>query len=210
MPKVISRSIVVTDQDDEVEQMARHHTYFCLCGKLAMVAEFDLSELPRRKLDKARLLPAGGKYKLESNAGGSQLIARDGGKERQHLRVCGRCHLPLAYQPRKDSSSLYVIDGALLREDEDHEIPRAGAVDGTAAMRRNAKSAGKHTSVTMATTMAEEEAQLESQELGRNYDANAKVIEMMLGRSAAGMKRDAMEKAKTEKPAKRRKGTLLQ
>ena len=52
--------------------------------------------------------------------------------------------------------------GALLREDEDHEIPRAGAVDGTAAMRRNAKSAGKHTSVTMATTMAEEEAQLES------------------------------------------------
>jgi hypothetical protein len=47
------------------------------------------------------------------------------------------------------------------------------------------------------------------QELGRNYDANAKVIEMMLGRSAAGMKRDAMAKAKAEKPTKRRKGTLL-
>jgi hypothetical protein len=89
-------------------------------------------------------------------------------------------------------------------------VPRAGGA-GAAALteRRNTKSAGKFTSVSMATTTAAEEAELEKLEAGTNYDANARVIEMMLGRSAAGMKRDAMEKAAKEKPEKRRKGTLL-
>eukprot|EP00037_Helgoeca_nana_P016153 m.151840 g.151840 ORF g.151840 m.151840 type:complete len:213 (-) comp23367_c0_seq2:182-820(-) len=211
MPKVISRSIIVTDQDDEVEALTRHHTYFCLCGKLAMVAEVDVHTLAQRKLDGARLVPTSAKFKLESAAGPTVVIARDGGKERQHQQVCTRCQLPLAYRPRKDSDAVYIIDGALLREDEDHSVPRAPGAGESAssAMRRNTKQVGKYTSVSMATTTAEEEAALESQELGRNYDANAKVIEMMLGRSAAGMKRDAMAKAKAEKPTKRRKGTLL-
>eukprot|EP00035_Acanthoeca_spectabilis_P009212 m.164178 g.164178 ORF g.164178 m.164178 type:complete len:211 (-) comp14651_c0_seq1:3950-4582(-) len=209
MPKVISRSIVVTDQDDEVETVIRHHTYFCLCGKLAMVAEVDIQKLRRRKLDLARLMPSGIKHKLESAPGETVVIARDGGKERQHQEVCTRCQLPLAYRPRKDSDTLYIIDGSLLREDEDHSVPRAPGAGEAKSMRRNTKQVGKYTSVSMATTTEAEEAALEAEELGRNYDANAKVIEMMLGRSAAGMKRDAMEKSKGEKAAKRRKGTLL-
>lgn len=46
-------------------------------------------------------------------------------------------------------------------------------------------------------------------ELESNYDANAKVIEMLLGRSKAGKKRDEMEGDKAKGDAKRRKGTLL-
>ena len=39
MPKVISRSIVVTDNQDEQEiEQNRLHTYYCLCGVMILIS----------------------------------------------------------------------------------------------------------------------------------------------------------------------------
>eukprot|EP00041_Stephanoeca_diplocostata_P021757 m.513221 g.513221 ORF g.513221 m.513221 type:complete len:232 (-) comp21903_c0_seq7:2511-3206(-) len=230
MPKVISRSIIVTDQEDEVEaELARHHVYYCLCKQMVMIADVEINGLPGRKFDGARLLPPSTKYKLESREGDVVCLKRGEGKERQYRQTCKYCPLPIAYTAEKGGNKLYILDGALVKQDEPIKLRNpdgkqkelvvaplaasskddAGQEETSVTMRRHTKSAGKFSSVSVATTSEAEEKALESRELESNYDANAKVIEMLLGRSKAGKKRDAMEGDKAKADAKRRKGTLL-
>ena len=67
-----------------------------------------------------------------------------------------------------------------MKEDERSKIKNdnhnAGA---TINQKRQSKTVGKFSSVSVATTTEAEEAELESRELGANYDANASVIEML-------------------------------
>lgn len=101
--------------------------------------------------------------------------------------------------------------GAFLREDETSDVQQPGGAAGAGAdQRRDAQALGKKaTSVSVSTTSRAEEAELESRELGANYDANASVIEMLLGRGKQGRMREEMEQRKEHQSAKRKRGTLL-
>ena len=77
------------------------------------------------------------------------------------------------------------------------------------AHRRRPRQDGKFSSVSVATTTEAEEEELESRELGANYDVNARVIRMMLERSnGTGGKRGGEGHGGGEEK-RRRAGTLF-
>lgn len=177
------------------------------------MAEKKLDELPLRKLDKARYLAENEHFKLIAVDGPTICIKRGNAKERQYRMKCKNCGLPLAYKSRPVCEDLYIMDGALLQEDEKSGISStasttAGANVGKA--QRHSEERGKFSSVSISTTTEAEEAELDSRELGANYDANASVIEMLLGRSEMGMMGKRLGTDQAAIGAKRRKGTLNQ
>lgn len=57
MPKVISRSIVVTDNQDEQEiEQNKLHTYYCICGVLCFIAGAQPMRSPGRKVRKCKII----------------------------------------------------------------------------------------------------------------------------------------------------------
>eukprot|EP00040_Diaphanoeca_grandis_P021714 m.115908 g.115908 ORF g.115908 m.115908 type:complete len:217 (-) comp28462_c0_seq2:88-738(-) len=215
MPKVISRSIVVTDTDNDAEaEQKKVQIYYCLCKKMLLVSSVALDTLSRRRVDNSLYFPSSVKFKLKSKDGPTVCIKRPGGKERQHRLLCPNCGLQTAYKGAKDSKDLYILNGALIKIDEDATVAPPGMGGGGQGqnqimIQRNETQTGKKTSsVSVATTSHEEEMQLEARELGANYDANARVIQMLLEKKPPGQKRKETQGEETTQP-KRRKGTLF-
>ena len=98
---------------------------------------------------------------------------------------------------------------AFLRENEKSGVQAsaAGSASSMAKLKTHAAQEGKFGSVSVATTTEAEEEELESRELGANYDVNARVIEMMLQRSSGHNTKRARDQ--DEGAAKRKRGTLL-
>eukprot|EP00039_Didymoeca_costata_P010695 m.144708 g.144708 ORF g.144708 m.144708 type:complete len:211 (+) comp14929_c0_seq3:157-789(+) len=209
MPKVISRSVVVTDDRDEQEiEQSRLHSYYCLCGRLALISEIALERMPERKTDNSRCTRTSSKFKLKAVPGKTVLIERNRngkvGRERQDRLNCESCGLPLAYKSSPEDDKIYFIDGSLLLQDEKSTVKIEAAPLNKILQRRSTKEAGKVSSVSVATTTESEEAELEARELGANYDANASVINMLLKRQGHGKGKD-----KDDRNRKRKAGTLL-
>lgn len=195
----------MTDQDNDSKK-GQLNVYYCLCKKLALACSgFELENLQKRKVDNARYVPPDVTYKLSHRPGPTVCLTRSRGKERQHRLLCVNCGLLLAYKPRLDSEDMYIVDGAVLRQDEEANISR-GDNQPVVPKRNEIGATSKYGSVSVSTTTEEEEAEIESRELGANYDANASVINMLLNRG--GNKRSRVSKEK-EEPIKRKKGTLL-
>lgn len=82
--------------------------------------------------------------------------------------------------------------GSLLREDEDHSVPRAPGAGEAKSMRRNTKQVGKYTSVSMATTTEAEEAALEAVRFGhKSTRFHANIFALVLsGRARSQLRRE--------------------
>jgi len=238
MPKVISRSIVVTDQNrDEDEEKSRLNVYFCICGSMTLISVTPLESLPKRKVDSARYIDSKIQYKMKNMKDGPTVfLKRDSGKEQQCRKLCKRCGLLIAYVCEPETDKMYLVDGALLREDERPDAASLGRSDETAldavpsaggAAAAAAGGAGvgamdadgevsltEDGSVptgatgTVTTSARDEDLEIEKRELSANFDVNAQVIEKYIGRNKQGRQRDEMEQTLAAKKRTKR-GTLL-
>jgi hypothetical protein len=158
-----------------------------------------LETLPKRKIDNATYVDGGTKFKLKSKDGPTVFVKREGGKERQDRKMCKKCGLLVAYVCDPKTDKMYLVAGSLLREDEKPSNATFGrsAQDagleavpelnpdgsgGAAAGGSAGGAAGANNETVFGSEMVDEEL-AEANQLAKNYDSNAEVIEKMIGRS---------------------------
>lgn len=137
MPK---RSTHTYSSEDAPEtDDAKISVYYCRStGEHVLITDADLSRLPKRRTDGARVLDTE-KHTVRLKATPEPkavLIRREGGAlEKQYRYVCGA--LPVCYKSEQEGRYLYIIDGALSAfnygQAEDGAAPGADGVDGGVA-----------------------------------------------------------------------------
>src|SRR6218665_2099152 len=126
MPKIVSRSIACSDNSTGNEysnEEARLFVYECLCGQMCLVTDTNLKRLPLRTRDSSRILDKKHTvFKLytlpEYNAPEDMIYISSGNNEqtveRQYLRRCPRCKLPIAYLHTEPKQSNHTANDSLL------------------------------------------------------------------------------------------------
>ncbi|KNC86321.1 hypothetical protein SARC_01515 [Sphaeroforma arctica JP610] len=230
MPKVISRSIVVTDQDARIDDVGGLEVpltvYYCLCGHLALILDTKLEALPKRKRDGAAVIQRKQHYhKLTFEEGPVKKVKRsEGGCERQKRLVCKNCQLPLFYEPGQkseyaepDRTYIYVIPGSVYTNRENiQEKYRESSFKQTHGKNAVAPTVthtarGKFGTTTVGTAEDEENEQV-WKSLDQSYAENATIIQRQLQAAKKNMKRpgdEAEEKPPEELPKRVKRGTLL-
>ncbi|KAH8400545.1 hypothetical protein KR222_006183 [Zaprionus bogoriensis] len=120
MPKVVSRSIVCSDTKDQEEYNEEKplNIYYCLCGKMSLILDCTLDQLPLREADNARVIDANDHAnKLTFNPAPKMIYIRRKGKgiEKQYRYTCRNCSLPLFYRHNSDSHVTFIMNNALVR-----------------------------------------------------------------------------------------------
>ncbi|KAJ6221862.1 hypothetical protein RDWZM_000407 [Blomia tropicalis] len=204
MPKVVSRSIACADtqnQHHEYRQETSLSVYDCLCGQMCLITDSPIRHLPLRPKDDSRILDRKKTmFKLyNKDIQMDDVVHISTGEdeqfvERQYMRRCARCKLPIAYQhvaptrimgcnSSNEEPILFVMKGALVeRKQEKSKTGRFG--DNENAPKKvliTKKDMGKFSSVTIS-TVDEEEDEIEAREVADSYAANARIIERQLER----------------------------
>eukprot|EP00123_Amoebidium_parasiticum_P008413 comp18786_c0_seq1/m.20693 comp18786_c0_seq1/g.20693 ORF comp18786_c0_seq1/g.20693 comp18786_c0_seq1/m.20693 type:complete len:222 (-) comp18786_c0_seq1:120-785(-) len=220
MPKVISRSVVVTDGPGRDGEVAKEETplfvYYCICGHLALILDCKLESLPKRKTDGSTVLEQKRRFNRTSCEDGELVqIKREKGIERQQRMVCKNCKLLLFYRPGKvrgqkepDTGLLYIVKGSVFHN-------KANVVEevkkNRPAPRIEHDVLGK-SSTTTVSTVEEEEEEDEINELSASYAANASIIAKQLRMTEAVRKRRLGEGGQSDEEGagkRQRVGTLL-
>ncbi|XP_030569806.1 UPF0428 protein CG16865 isoform X1 [Drosophila novamexicana] len=149
MPKVVSRSIVCSDTKDQEEYTEEKplNIYYCLCGKMSLILDCTLEQLPLREADNARVIDANEHAnKLTYNPAPRMIYIRRKGKgiEKQYRYSCRNCTLPLYYRHNSDSHVTFVMSNALVRNKGEKPVAMllaAEAKDKTVSSTTNAASA---------------------------------------------------------------------
>ncbi|XP_064542183.1 STING ER exit protein [Drosophila montana] len=149
MPKVVSRSIVCSDTKDQEEYTEEKplNIYYCLCGKMSLILDCTLEQLPLREADNARVIDANEHAnKLTYNPAPRMIYIRRKGKgiEKQYRYSCRNCSLPLYYRHNSDSHVTFVMSNALVRNKGEKPLAMLLAAEAktkTASSTTNAASA---------------------------------------------------------------------
>jgi hypothetical protein len=220
MPKVISRSIVVTDSRDKEEYKGDTplYVYLCVCGQLALVLDATLDKLPLRKKDGARVLDkARNAYRVYYEPAGATYIKRDGGVEQQFRQKCKKCRLDIFYRhSNTDEGVHFIFPGGLVRSGEKpvttmkaEPISEPPKKRSKIIMMRHTVDSGKYSTVTVS-TVDEEEDEIEAREIENSFASNAGLVHHQVIRTEEGRKRYADLKAIEEHvKSKKQKGTLI-
>ncbi|RKP23291.1 hypothetical protein SYNPS1DRAFT_18845 [Syncephalis pseudoplumigaleata] len=124
MPKIVSRTVISTSDQQPQEERPPLHTYYCICGEFALISDVQVELLPKRQTDLAAILSCERRvFRLHARDGDPLLLRRgESSYEKQFRKYCTRCNLWLAYQvpvqPDNDQPLpyLYIVDGALIGE----------------------------------------------------------------------------------------------
>ncbi|CAI8000521.1 UPF0428 protein CXorf56 homolog [Geodia barretti] len=220
MPKVISRSIVVTDSRDKEEYKGDTplYVYLCVCGQLALVLDATLDKLPLRKRDGARVVDkTRNAYRVYYESAGVRYIKRDGGVEQQYRQKCKKCNLDIFYRhSNTDEGVHFIFPGSLVRSGEKpvttmkaEPISEPRRKRSKIIMMRHTVDAGKYSTVTVS-TVDEEEDEIEAREIENSFASNAGLVHHQVIRTEEGRKRYADLKAIEEHvKSKKQKGTLI-
>ncbi|XP_065647455.1 STING ER exit protein isoform X2 [Hydra vulgaris] len=214
MPKVISRSIIVSDSRDKEEYTDTNESlvpYFCLCGQVALILDCDLDKLPLRPLDDSRVVDGNHHaHKLRCEESEIVYVKREKGLEKQHRYKCKRCGLLLFYRHEKKTKVTFIVDGAIAKAkaDPSDPAPLAKPVPKKKIMvKKHTKEMGKFGSVTVS-TVDEEEEEVEAAEIASSYAQNARIISAQLEKRKTAQQR-AVDTELAVNKAKKPRGTLI-
>lgn len=213
MPKIVSRSIAVTDSKNEEEYNEEKplNVYYCLCGQLSLIADCRLDKLPLRARDNSRVLDGDihiCRLKvLDPDPEDVVYLKREKGIERQYRLKCKKCHLDIMYKHDLKSNVAFVFEGALKMETRDLFSQVTTRDPKKVMVTKRTKDMGKFSSVTVS-TVDEEEEEIEAREVADSYAHNARIIEKQLERTGAPKRKIEPEPDlfKRTKP----KGTLFE
>lgn len=213
MPKIISQSVVCTDNEDhEVYGDKPLYTYHCHCGQMVLILDCILEKLPLRPTDKARVIDKRKHANRVTNVEkmDNVYLRRKNGIELQFREKCQKCNLPIYYRHKEDDSSVrFVFNNALLTDKDSSfksNIYKQMDKPREVKLVKHTKDMGKFSSVTVS-TMDEDEDALEAREIADSYAANAKVIEKQLERKGLLNKRTLQ--TVDDIKAKKMRGTLI-
>lgn len=210
MPKVVTRSIAVTDSRDNRNQDLR--LYYCLCGHMSLILDCNLSSLPLREFDGSRVIDAN-KHAHRIKASEQEeviYLRREKGVEKQLRRKCPSCQIPLFYRHENRTDVVFCFKGSLVVNRMNDNRQNVPSFFRTHPIRRT-MNAGKYSSTTVS-TVDEEDEEIEAREVADSYATNAKIIERQLQRKGIGIKRPGDASIEPFSPSveeKRKRGTLL-
>uniref|UniRef100_A0A6G1SGS6 STING ER exit protein n=1 Tax=Aceria tosichella TaxID=561515 RepID=A0A6G1SGS6_9ACAR len=216
MPKVVSRSIVCTDQragarDDNLT------VYYCWCGNIGLILDCKIHKLPLRERDGARVLDSKRhNFKLSCVDMKKPLVEddvtfvkwSDNEFEKQYRLKCKKCCLWTFYKHSPDSSTVFIVDRAMnirprnplmaakvasgalgSTEYSDHMRPATSS----GIVRRTESNPGKRFGSVAVSTMEEEEAEVEAKDIANSYQLNATIVKRELERQEQLRKRQRMD-----------------
>lgn len=232
MPKIVSRSIAVTDELGYHREKQRRdetakplHVYYCLCGQMAVILDRTMEKLPLRATDGARVIDgAKHTHKITPEFDEVVFIRRpEKGIEKQHRYKCKACNLQLFYRHQTNSNVTFIFKGAVVSSAQNKlnkDVYSQAASESqlkkkkTILTKKTTKNMGKYASVTVS-TVSDDEDELEEKEIADSYALNAKIIEKQLERKGMNKRKSGAdgdggeEVAAAAADAKRSKGTLL-
>eukprot|EP01137_Pigoraptor_chileana_P023178 Opistho-2@89061 len=212
MPKVISKSVVVTDRQNENENEKQVTPYYCLCGQLSLIMGDVMAALPRRQTDSSRVLDTTAILaKLTTKKGDTVFLKRPNGLERQIRENCKKCGLRVCYRSEEGSSTVYLVDGALYNQAGQQRAASQVAANAQSrtfnkfirgdVQARAAVLGVKASSAEM--TFEDEEREAAQQNIDSSYAANARIVAAKTG---ATKRKEDFE---SQQSTKRHRGTLL-
>lgn len=204
MPKVVSRSTIVTDYKTESKDESALTVYYCWCGQIGLIVDCKIHKLPLRPRDGARVLdPKRHNFKLsclDSKALKDEEIAyvkwSDTEIEKQYRYRCRKCKLWTFYKHSPDSDVVFIVKRAMNVKNplttkvstSYRENPSQPSTSSHNPVRTETSSSGRFASVTI-TTLEEEEAEAEAKEVANSYELNATIVQRELDRQKSLNKR---------------------
>jgi hypothetical protein len=216
MPKVVSRSIVCTDQrprdrDDNLT------VYYCWCGQVGLILDCKIHKLPLRERDGARVIDANRhNFKLSCVDMKKPLREDDiayvkwseNEFEKQYRLKCKKCNLWNFYKHKPDSSTVFIVDKAMnIRprnpllaakiasgvRSSTHQSDRNQPTTSSGVVRRSESNPTKRFGSVAVSTMEEEEAEMEAREIANSYELNATIVKRELERQENLLKKQRID-----------------
>lgn len=197
MPKVVSRSIVCTDQRADPRDESALTVYYCWCGQIGLILDCKIQKLPLRKRDGARVIDSK-KHNFKLSCIDTKRAFRDEDIvhvrwsddeiEKQYRLKCKKCNLWAFYKHSRDSDVVFIVNKAMNLRPRNPLLAAkiaCSAKDTTPISQPstsvNKSSRGRFESVTIS-TVEEEEAEAEAKEVANSYELNATIVQRELER----------------------------
>lgn len=209
MPKVVSRSTIVTDHKQDTREENALTVYYCWCGQIGLIVDCKIHKLPLRSRDGARVLdPKRHSFKL--SCVDTKLPIKDEDVvyvkwsetevEKQYRYRCRKCKLWTFYKHSPEADVVFIVRRAMNVKNplttrvsttyrEQNTQPSTSSYN---PRRTEVNSGGRFASVTI-TTLEEEEAEAEAKEVANSYEMNATIVQRELERQRALTKRLKLE-----------------
>lgn len=210
MPKVVSRSIVCTDQKLDPQDESPFTPYYCWCGQIGLILDCKIHNLPLRKRDGARVIDSK-KHNFKLSCIDSKKPLRDEDItyvkwsdeqiEKQFRLKCKKCNLWTFYKHASDSNVIFVVNKALNIRPRNPLLAsrlntRSVRPSTSAGSSRRPKtevdSSGRLVTIS---TVEEEEAEVEAKEVANSYELNATIVQRELERQKNQRKRVRLDES---------------